>query len=285
MHEADGAGLSIAGGNVAMSDAMSTRYDFGRNWSELAARFEEEHVARAMADLDRLVGRLDGRTFLDVGCGSGLHAVAALRLGARSVHAIDYDPDSVATTQAVLARFAADGDWRVERGDAVAPDGLPPGPFDVVYSWGVLHHTGAMWRAIANTAARVGPGGRLAVALYVKTRFCASWTVEKRIYARHAWLRPLIKYPFAGSLLLARAIRDRDAISHVREYRKARGMEFLVDIDDWLGGYPYESVEPPNLEATIEGLGFRLDARFNTGPRIGLFGTSCGEWRFARSAA
>lgn len=264
---------------------MGARYDFGRNWSELAERFEEERVARAAADLSRLVGDLEGRTFLDVGCGSGLHAVAALRLGARSVHAIDYDPDSVATTQAVLTRFAADGDWRVERGDALAAGGLPPGPFDVVYSWGVLHHTGDVWRAIDNTASRVGPGGRLAVALYVRTKFCPAWTVEKRIYARHAWLRPLVKYPFAGALLAARAVRNRDAISHVRDYRRTRGMEFLVDVDDWLGGYPYESVVAADLETAVEGLGLRLDASFNTAPGVGLFGTGCGEWRFVRRAA
>ncbi len=267
------------------SESMSTRYDFGRNWSELAARFEEEHVAHAMADLARLVGHLDGRTFLDVGCGSGLHAAAALRLGARSVHAVDYDPDSVATTRAVLARFAADGDWRVERGDATDPDGLPPGPFDVVYSWGVLHHTGAMWRAVANTAARVGPGGRLAVALYVKTRLCAAWGVEKRLYARHAWLRPLLKYPFAGLLLAGRAARHRDALSFVRHYRKARGMEFLVDVDDWLGGYPYEPVVPAELEARIGDLGFRPLSRFNVRARSGVAGAGCGEWCFERSPA
>lgn len=261
---------------------MSARYDFGRNWSELAERFEEEHVARAAADLGRLVGDLEGRTFLDVGCGSGLHAVAALRLGARSVHAIDYDPDSVATAQAVLTRFAADGDWRVERGDALAAEGLPPGPFDVVYSWGVLHHTGDVWRAIDNTASRVGPGGRLALALYVRTTFCPAWTVEKRIYARHAWLRPLVKYPFAGALLAARAVRNRDAISHVRDYRRTRGMEFLVDVDDWLGGYPYESVEPAELESRVATLGFRLLERYNVKLRTGIAGAGCGEWCFAR---
>lgn len=242
-------------------------------------------MARAMADLERLAGGLEGRTFLDVGCGSGLHAVAALRLGARSVRAIDYDPHSVATTRAVLARFAGDGDWRVERGDATEPSGLPPGPFDVVYSWGVLHHTGDMWRAIENTASRVGPGGRLALALYVKTPLCAAWGVEKRAYARHAWLRPLVKYPFAGALLAARAVRNRDAISHVRDYRKRRGMEFLVDVDDWLGGYPYDSVVPAELESRVGALGFHLLERFNVRARSGIAGAGCGEWRFARPAA
>jgi 2-polyprenyl-6-hydroxyphenyl methylase/3-demethylubiquinone-9 3-methyltransferase len=263
---------------------MQARYDFGRNWSELAARFEEEHVERAMADLRRLVGDVDGRTFLDVGCGSGLHAVAALRLGARRVEAVDYDPQCVATAGEVLARFAPPGTWTVQRADALDPATLPEGPFDIVYSWGVLHHTGDMWTAIRNAASRVAPGGRLALALYVRTPLCGAWTVEKRIYSRQHWLRPVVKYPFAGALLASRAIRNRDAISYVRDYRKARGMEFMVDVDDWLGGYPYESVEAEVLEAGVTRLGFRLRERFNVRPRVGLFGTGCGEWRFERQA-
>lgn len=263
---------------------MGPRYDFGRNWSALAARFEEDHVERASRDLQRLVGELAGHSFLDLGCGSGLHAAAALRLGARMVRAVDYDPGCVAVAQATLRRFVPDGDWRVERADALSPGSLPAEGFDVVYSWGVLHHTGDVWAAIRNSAALVLPGGSLALALYLRTPFCGFWRWEKRAYSGHAWLRPLVRGPFAAGLLLARAIRHRDAISHVRNYRQARGMEFLIDVDDWLGGYPYESVAPQELEAFMARLGFRVVRRFNAVPPLGLLGTGCGEWLFEKGA-
>jgi SAM-dependent methyltransferase len=261
---------------------VSGRYDFGRNWSVLAARFEEEHVARAGEDLRRLTGDLAGRTFLDLGCGSGLHSAAALRLGASAVHAVDYDPRCVEVTRATLRRFAPDGNWRVEQADVLAPQTLPDQRFDMVYSWGVLHHTGDMWTAIRNSAALVAPGGGLAIAVYRRTPLCRIWRFEKRVYSRVRWLRPAIKLPFIAALLLARGIRHRDAIAYVRNYRRSRGMEFWVDVDDWLGGFPYESASPDRLEAFIEGLGFRLAQSFNTRPRLGILGSGCGEWRFER---
>jgi 2-polyprenyl-6-hydroxyphenyl methylase/3-demethylubiquinone-9 3-methyltransferase len=256
------------------------RYDFGRNWSALAEGFEEDHVVRAGKDLQRLVGDIAGRTFLDLGCGSGLHSVAALRLGASSVHAIDYDPRCVEVARATLRRFAPDGCWRVEQADLLARQTLPNQRFDLVYSWGVLHHTGDMWSAIRNSAALVASRGSLAIAIYVRTPLCGVWRFEKQLYSKYKWLRPAIKLPFIAALLLARAIRHRDAVAYVRNYRRARGMEFMVDVDDWLGGFPYESASPEELKIFVEGLGFRLKQSFNTGRRLGILGSGCGEWQF-----
>jgi SAM-dependent methyltransferase len=259
------------------------RYEFGRNWSVLAARFEDEHVARAGEDLRRLVGDIAGRTFLDIGCGSGLHSVAALRLGAKAVYAVDYDRRCVEVARTTLGRFAPDGNWRVEQADVLARQTLSAQRFDMVYSWGVLHHTGEMWTAIRNATGLVAPGGGLAIAIYVRTPLCSAWRLEKQLYSRFPWLRPAIKLPFTAALLLARAIRHRDAIAYVRNYRRSRGMEFLVDVDDWLGGYPYESATSDQVEAFVEGLGFRLKQSFNTGSRLGILGTGCGEWLFERA--
>ncbi|WP_164888313.1 MULTISPECIES: class I SAM-dependent methyltransferase [unclassified Mesorhizobium] len=262
---------------------MNARYDFGRNWSELAARFKEEHLDHACENLRRLVGDVKGRTFLDIGCGSGLHSAAALRLGARNVWALDYDVRCVETTNAVLSQFAPEGNWRVERSDILDKTSLPSEAFDIVYSWGVLHHTGDMWTAIRNAADLVGPSGRLAIAIYLKTPLCGFWTVEKRLYSSQRWLRPPARALFVSAYMLARTLRHRDAISFVRNYRERRGMEFLADVDDWLGGYPYQSTSAAELEAEIEKLGFRAKERFNVMPGIGLFGTGCGEWCFERT--
>lgn len=267
---------------AARTADTETRYDFGRNWSDLTARLEERHVLEASKDLARLTGDLDGKTFLDIGCGSGLHAAAACRLGARKVVAIDYDPQSVATARTVLDRFAGGPNWQVGQADATDMSSLPADSFDIVYSWGVLHHTGNMEKAVRNAAALVAPGGRLCMALYLKTPLCGFWRVEKRIYSRNKWLRPVIKAPFVAALLLARTLRQGDPVSFVKNYRQRRGMEFLVDVDDWLGGFPYESLLPEDLEAMVGRLGFQATARFNVRPGLGILGTGCGEWRFER---
>ena len=263
---------------------MDSRYDFGRNWSDLAARLDNHHLDEAKRNLARLAGDVRGRNFLDLGCGSGLHSAAALALGANSVVALDYDPVCVSTATAVLQKFAPNGNWKVSRADALDPKSLPEDMFDIVYSWGVLHHTGAMWAAIDNAARLVKPGGEFCLALYLKTPFCNAWKAEKKIYARNKWLRPLVKWPYVLAFLTWKQIATRDAASFVREYSKSRGMEFVIDVDDWLGGYPYETVSPTDLKTHLEQQGFALAEAFNTTAGRGIFGTGCGEWRFVRAA-
>jgi SAM-dependent methyltransferase len=115
-----------------------SHFAFGRNWAEYAAKITEAEIRAAEAGLVRLLGgdRLDGKRFLDIGSGSGLHSLAALRLGAREVVAIDIDADSVATTHAVLSRFFPQGPWRCQEKSVFELKPEEWGDFDVVYSWG-----------------------------------------------------------------------------------------------------------------------------------------------------
>jgi 2-polyprenyl-6-hydroxyphenyl methylase/3-demethylubiquinone-9 3-methyltransferase len=126
-----------------------SHFAFGRNWAEYAAKITEAEIREAEAGLVRLLGgeRLDGKRFLDIGSGSGLHSLAALRLGAREVVAVDIDADSVATTHAVLSRFFPQGPWRCQETSVFELKPEEWGDFDVVYAWGVLHHTGDLDRA------------------------------------------------------------------------------------------------------------------------------------------
>ena len=126
---------------------------------------------------------LAGKDLLDIGCGSGLHSLAALLLGAASVTAIDIDENSVSTTQALLTKYVAVSKWTVKVGSIFDASPATLGQFDVVYSWGVLHHTGDMWLAFEKTASLVRPAGLLAIAIYARTICDAFWRVEKRLYA------------------------------------------------------------------------------------------------------
>jgi 2-polyprenyl-6-hydroxyphenyl methylase/3-demethylubiquinone-9 3-methyltransferase len=261
--------------------AAEPHYEFGANWSRFAAQVDQGRGDAATAELQRLLGELGGKSFLDIGCGSGLHSLAALRLGAARVTAFDYDPQSVATAAELLAALAPGKPWRVEQGDILAP-GRTGEAYDVVYSWGVLHHTGAMWRAIENAADLVGSGGTLALALYVKTPCCGFWKREKRFYTRHKSWRPVLDLGFSALLLLRKLLAGQNPWRYVAEYRSLRGMDFCTDVRDWLGGHPYESVTGAELVAFLKARGFALSSARNTSPGLGVFGAACGEWTFVK---
>lgn len=269
---------------------LDSHYAFGDNWSEFARGLEEGRIENAVKEMSRLIhaDEIAGRSFLDVGCGSGLSSLAALRLGAGQVVAIDLDPASVATAGAVLGRFAKDRDWRLDEKSvfALAPDDM--GRFDVVYSWGVLHHTGAMWRAIEACLPMVADGGIFALALYRKTPACAFWQKEKRFYSRaprflRAIVRGIYKLVFMANMLRGR----RNPLEYIRTYGKYRGMSWHTDVEDWLGGYPYESVRPADLRAFLADRGFEEVRAFVTElPEgfWGILGSGCDEFVFRKSA-
>src|SRR5206468_3703653 len=148
---------------------VDPRFGFGENWRRFVEDVDSRRVAFAEDSLREMLGlpHLGGMTFLDIGCGSGLFSLAAVRLGAAQVYSLDYDRESVAATHTLKERHAADADWAIERGDATDSEKMASlGQYDIVYCWGVLHHTGAMWRALDNACRSVAPGGLLFTAIY-----------------------------------------------------------------------------------------------------------------------
>lgn len=272
---------------------LSSHFEFGRNWSSYAGLIDEERVVEAVRGLERLAGEggLAGKTFLDVGCGSGLHSLSALRLGASRVLAVDLDPHSVATTQQVLSRYtsempgAADKHWEAIEKSVFAFDPAELGQFDVVYAWGSLHHTGAMYDAWGRAAGMVAPGGTLIVALYRKTHLCPLWKVEKFIYSRAPkWVQRAMRICYVTAMRLAFLLVGRDFKKYRADYgRSFRGMDYDHDVHDWMGGYPYESVSPRQADAFRTELGFESVRQFvlNRTP-VGIFGSGNDEYVWKR---
>jgi 2-polyprenyl-3-methyl-5-hydroxy-6-metoxy-1,4-benzoquinol methylase len=259
---------------------VSAHFAFGENWADYAKLIDEPRIAQATEDVRRLLGDLSGKSFLDIGCGSGLHALAAARLGAARVVAVDVDPKSVETAQRVLAGLAIPLDVR-----AVSVFDLPDEQFDAVYSWGVLHHTGAMHEAMRKAARLVRPEGLFAFALYRKTPACAAWKVEKRIYANAPrTMQHILRGLYVAAYAAALTLTGRSFRARVRQYQNARGMSFFHDVHDWLGGYPYESISPREVTAEMEVLGFARVREFVEPPGLGLFGSGCDEYVYRKLA-
>lgn len=265
---------------------VSTHYEFGANWHHYSANIDHEAIAQAERSLGKLVaeGDLHGKSFLDIGSGSGVHSLAALRLGVNFVMAIDIDPISVQTTHSTIA-----GNWPKKNFDARLVSILDEeteslGEYDIVYSWGVLHHTGAMWEAIEKAARRVAPGGQFVLAIYHKTPLCWLWKIEKRIFTNSgSMVRRLIRKLFISALYLRLFLTNQNPSQYIATYKRSRGMNFYTDVDDWLGGYPYESATDQEIVEFMRKIGFTEELVVALNPKLGLFGTGCSEFRFRKT--
>ena len=261
-------GLADDGGHVSAAGdiADGRRFAFGRNWQRFLQVLDEDRIREAEKSLREFLGSetLAGKSFLDIGCGSGLFSLAARRLGA-SVRSFDFDDDSVGCTRELKRRyFPDDGSWTVEQGSALDRSFIEKlGSFDICYSWGVLHHTNEMWRAIFNAQLAVAPGGLLFIAIYNDEGLISGiWETIKRIYCHGRigrWLVTGVFYPlFFLSGLLIDVLHLRNPLLRFREHRKYRGMSLIHDWKDWLGGLPYERARPDRIVGFLANLGFEL---------------------------
>lgn len=269
--------------------ASGERFEFGKNWSAFLSVLDDERIATAEASLNEMLEceTLEGKSFLDIGSGSGLFSLAARKLGAK-VHSFDFDSNSFACTQELRNRyFPNDPNWRVEQGSALdAAYVASLGKFDIVYSWGVLHHTGEMWRALENAVIPTTVGGKLFIAIYNDTGSQAKrWHWIKKTYCR---LPKLLKTPFAVAVILPDeaksllksivTLKPMDYVRSWTQYKNGRGMNRWYDIIDWVGGYPYEVATVDEIFDFYKESGFTL-----TKVKSGGVGLGCNEFVFERT--
>jgi len=268
--------------------ASGERFEFGQNWARFLLTLNDDKIEEAIKSLkiNLEAESLAGRSFLDIGSGSGLFSLAARRLGAR-VHSVDYDPHSVACTAELKQRyFPDDASWIVETGSALDREYLCSlGQFDVVYSWGVLHHTGDMWTALANAALPVATGGKLFIAIYNDQGTASRrWIKVKKLYNRLPnGTKFLVVWPSFWVLNWRSMVKDffrGEPFKTIRDYDKRkneRGMSFWHNLVDWVGGYPFEVATPGQIFDFFRERGFLLTKLRTCGGSLG-----CNEFVFEK---
>lgn len=260
----------------------TSMFRFGQNWREYATHaMSADKLAQAKTALAALLGTddLSGQRFMDIGCGSGLHSVSAILLGAEAVYAFDIDADSVAVTSETAERFLSAAQrerLHVQQASVLAPtplEGVPQA--DIVYSWGVLHHTGDMYPAIEQASRWVAPNGLFVIAIYNRHITSPVWVGIKWLYNRVPRFAQRLMYAlFYGVIYVAKF-----AVTGQPPHRKERGMDFGYDVIDWIGGYPYEYASIDEIVQFVTPLGFELVRSIPA-----EVGTGCNEFVFRRPA-
>jgi len=219
-------------------------FSFGKNWQDFLKKFNKERIKSAELSLTEFLNFKDlkNKSFLDIGCGSGIFSYAALRLGSKQVVSFDMDPLSVECCKYLHKEAGSPTNWTIYEGSILNSSFLSKlGKFDIVYSFGVLHHTGKIWEAIKNSAGLVNKGGYFYVVLYNKGRKYKFWLRIKKLYNSFPSIgKRAAEIFYMAIYFIVWLLRFKNPLTEIKNYKSNRGMDWKTDIIDWLGGYPYE---------------------------------------------
>lgn len=236
-------------------------FSFGKNWRSFIQTVSEETFRVASEDIDTWLNMdfVKDKTVVDIGCGSGIHSLAFWTKGAKEILSFDVDPHSVAATEELWRKAGNPSNWKILTGSILDQDLVGRlGKFDIVYSWGVLHHTGAMWEALENASTLVRRGGTFWVALYKKGPNYKKHLDTKIKYNATSDLgKRLMVARIIALKMVSRALRLKNPFYLFQT--KRRGMNAYHDLIDWLGGLPYEVASEEEITSFLEKKGFRAE--------------------------
>lgn len=244
-------------------------FSFGKNWQRFLETLNEARKMEAKKSLLNFLGEnfeVKGKDVVDIGSGSGLFSWAFYALGAKNIVSVDIDDFSLACTKELRRQSGDPSSWNIQKISALNQEKLKTlGVFDLVYSWGALHHTGSMWQAITNSLSLVAPEGYFYIALYNKnekkilegtSRF---WGKVKVFYNnQNTFIKNICDKMYATYICFGLLANGINPLKYAKEYKLARGMDFMTDVRDWLGGHPYEYASVEEVEDFFLKKGFRM---------------------------
>ena len=249
-----------------MKDNQNIKFSFGKNWQNFLISLNEDKIQAAENSLKSMLAldSLKGKSFLDAGCGSGLFSLAAIRLGAEKVVSFDFDEESVACTNYLHDTYNAASNWHIKNASVLERQFLESlGKFDIVYSWGVLHHTGHMWNALNNITLPVSTNGILFISIYndqgIRSK---AWKLIKYFY--NIFPQPLRTLMAVGLYLTVLTVMVIKGVIRFQSptgwftYGEDRGMNIWNDVVDWIGGYPFETATPKQIISFFNDKNFKL---------------------------
>lgn len=259
------------------------RFGFGNNWKKFIDSYWLRNKMAMEQSSESLYKfwpkeKLENKTFLDIGCGSGIFSLAAIEAGCSKVFSFDYDENSVRCTLKLKEKYNNNSAWHIERGDILDKEYIKSiGKFDFVYAWGVLHHTGDMWNAIRNACSLVKKEGYVFIAIYNNYKGKGSseyWLkIKKKYNESGALIRGIIIIEYILRDFLRNFIESLEKrINPLRSWmsktKQRKGMSYYYNVIDWVGGYPYEYATFEELSFFLNDLGFKLEdstANYGTG--------------------
>lgn len=264
---------------------LENHFTFGDNWSDYSQSIDELKLKEAEVSISHYFNKeyIKNKSIIDIGCGSGIFSLAALRLGCKNIVSIDLDPVCVDTTKKNIQKYYDGDNWDCRQISVFDLDPDKIGVFDIVYSWGVLHHTGAMYDAIYKASCLMSEKGQMLIGLYQKTFLCPFWKVEKKIYSKSSIkVQNIIRSGFHHLYLFLFFLKGVPIKRVIDSYYKNRGMDYHNDLHDWLGGYPYESISPNEFEIYMKSIGYVIIKETLKKEGIGISGSGVNEYLIAK---